>query len=396
VGFHAFTHTTANRAALHGRRCGFRTRRHSHERLGAGSGTAGESDQSSVRQSEGALAAGARGQAARSGEEGGRDTLELYTSLSSLITRNLLPAFEKAYPGIKVNLYRASSETLTQRILSEVSAGVAGPDVIETNGTEMSFFQNKKNVLVPYRQSPYAAGIPKRYQFDTFTAARLEAFVTAWNTNLVPTGQQPKSYTDLANPRWAGKLSMEPGDVDWFAGLYTHLEQQQLAALKKVTSPAAKKKQLAKVRRNLDIVFERMAKNAQITSGHTTQATLLAAGQFAVVVSAHAQSVEQLQARKAPVTFGPPFVNPVLIRPQGLGISYRLRHPATALLFYDWMLSPAGQQVLKDNGSEPARVGFDDVALNGSVKVQMDLRPIIANHGAWAKKYEAILRNAKS
>ncbi|MBA3331512.1 MAG: hypothetical protein H0T39_11720 [Actinobacteria bacterium] len=96
------------------------------------------------------------------------------------------------------------------------------------------------------------------------------------------------------------------------------------------------------------------------------------------------------------MTFGPPFVNPVLIRPQGLGISYRLRHPATALLFYDWMLSPAGQQVLKDNGSEPARVGFDDVALNGSVKVQMDLRPIIANHGAWAKKYEAILRNAKS
>jgi len=74
-------------------------------------------------------------------KEGG--TLELYTSLSSLITRNLLPAFEKAYPGIKVNLYRASSETLTQRILSEVSAGVAGPDVIETNGTEMSFFQNK-------------------------------------------------------------------------------------------------------------------------------------------------------------------------------------------------------------------------------------------------------------
>ena len=142
MGFHAFTHTTANRAALHGRRCGFRTRRRSHERLGAGSGTAGESDQSSVRQSEGlSLPAREAKLLDLAKKEGG--TLELYTSLSSLITRNLLPAFEKAYPGIKVNLYRASSETLTQRILSEVSAGVAGPDVIETNGTEMSFFQNK-------------------------------------------------------------------------------------------------------------------------------------------------------------------------------------------------------------------------------------------------------------
>ncbi len=140
-------------------------------------------------------------------KEGG--TLELYTSLSSLITRNLLPAFEKAYPGIKVNLYRASSETLTQRILSEVSAGVAGPDVIETNGTEMSFFQNKKNVLVPYRQSPYAAGIPKRYQFDTFTAARLEAFVTAWTRTSCPPGSSrsriPTSRTRAgrASSRWS-------------------------------------------------------------------------------------------------------------------------------------------------------------------------------------------------
>ncbi len=326
-------------------------------------------------------------------KEGG--TLELYTSLSSLIIKNVVKGFETKYSGITVNLYRAGSETLAQRIISETSAGVPGADVIETNGTEMFFFQRKKNVLVPYRQSPYAKQVPEKYRFDTFTAARLEAFVAAWNTNLVPSGQQPKSFTDLANPRWAGKLSMEPGDIDWFAGMYTYLEKKQLAALKKPTTEAGRKKQLARVRNNLDIVFARMAKNSQITSGHTTQATLLAAGQFSVVVSAHAQSVEQLKAKKAPVTFGAPFVNPVLIRPQGMGISYRLRHPATAMLFYDWMLSAEGQQVLKDNGSEPSRIGFDDPELNGSQKVQMDLRALLTSYGAWAKKYDGILQNAK-
>ena len=114
-----------------------------------------------------------------------------------------------------------------------------------------------------------------------------------------------------------------------------------------------------------------------------------------MIVSGHAQSVEQLQARKAPLAFGPPFVKPVVERPQGIGVVYRLKHPAAALLFYDFMLSPApdaGQAIMLANGVEPARIDFNDNAFSSHPqKIQVDERPIVGNYKSWSHKYSQIL-----
>jgi iron(III) transport system substrate-binding protein len=308
--------------------------------------------------------------------------INLYTSLSSTVTKPLQSAWAAAYPDVKLNLYRASSEDVTARVLAEVSAGTSGADIIETNGTNMLIFQHQANVLIPYQKSPFASVIPKKYRFDTFTADRLEEFVVAWNTNLVKT--PPTSFQELATSKWAGKLSVEPTDSDWFAQLYMYFTQQ---AKKKMTTKQA------------DAMFAGILRNSQLVNGHTNQSTLLAAGQYSVVVSGHAQSLEQLQAKKAPVAFGPPFVTPVIERPQGIGISYRLPHPAAALLFYDWMLrgNGAGQTVLLNNGVEPANPYLADNAFaSHPFTVEMDLRPIVAHYAQWQKKYESFTRLGKS
>ena len=306
--------------------------------------------------------------------------LNVYTSLSTLVTKPLTAAWAAAYPDVKLNLYRGSSEDVTARVLAETSAGTSGADVIETNGTNMLIFQHKANVLIPYQQSPFAVQIPKKYRYDTFTADRLEEFVVAWNSKLVT--NPPTSFQDLAKPEWKGQLSIEPTDVDWFAALYTYFTQQ---ANPKMTTKQA------------DAMFKAIAQNAQITNGHTNQATLLAAGQFKVVVSGHAQSLEQLQAKKAPIAFGPPFVKPVIERPQGMGISYRLPHPAAALLFYDFMLSKAGQQILLQNGVQPANPYFKDNSFaSHPLTVEVDERPIVAHYQEWAKKYASFTQLGKS
>jgi iron(III) transport system substrate-binding protein len=311
------------------------------------------------------------------GKEG---QVNLYTSLSSLVTGAVTKAWAQDFPDVKLNLYRGSSEDVTARVLAEVSANKAGADVIETNGTNMLIFQHKKNVLVPFSQSPYRGTIPKKYRFDTFTADRLEKFVVAWNTNLVK--DPPKTFQELATSKWAGKLSVEPTDVDWFAQLYNYFTQD---AKKKMTTKQA------------DSMFTGILKNAQLVNGHTNQSTLLAAGQYSIVVSGHAQSLEQLQAKKAPVAFGPPFVTPVIERPQGVGISYRLEHPAAAVLFYDWLLSGSGQKILQANGVEPANPYFPDNAFASKpFTVEMDLRPIVTNYQKWSKKYESFTRLGKS
>jgi iron(III) transport system substrate-binding protein len=304
--------------------------------------------------------------------------INVYTSLSSLITTSMKTAWAKRYPDVKLNLYRASSEDVTARVLAERNAGTSGADVIETNGTNMLVFQHMKNVLVPYKLSPLRAKIPKAYQFDTFTADRLEKFVVAWNTNLV--SSPPRSFQDLANSKWKGKLAIEPTDVDWFAALYTYFTKVR----KPHMSTAA-----------ADRMFKAIAANSQLIEGHTNQANLLAAGQIQVIVSGHAQSIEQLQAKKAPLSFKP-FVTPVVERPQGVGISYRLPHKAAALLFYDWLLAPEGQKIMLDNGVEPARTDFNDSAFaTKPFTIKVDERPIVANYVKWSKKFDKITGVAK-
>jgi iron(III) transport system substrate-binding protein len=304
--------------------------------------------------------------------------INVYTSLSSTVTKPLEAAWKSAYPDVKLNLYRASSEDVTARVLAEVSAGTSGADVIETNGTNMLIFQHMKNVLVPYKQSPLRAKIPKEYRFDTFTADRLEKFVVAWNTNAV--SNPPRSFPDLANPKWKGKLALEPTDVDWFAQLYTYFTKTRKPHMTKAAA---------------DRMFKAIAANSQLIEGHTTQANLLAAGQVQVIVSGHAQSIEQLQAKKAPITFQP-FVTPVVERPQGLGISYRLPHRAAALLFYDWLLGPEGQKIMLDNGVEPARTDFNDSAFaSRPFTIKVDERPIVSNYVKWSKKFDSITRAGK-
>jgi iron(III) transport system substrate-binding protein len=302
--------------------------------------------------------------------------LQWYTSLSSLISKPVEEAFEKQY-GLSVDRFRASSETVAARINSEADAGRSGADIIETNGTDMIFFQARKDVMVPYTTAPGRKGIPKAGRYAAFTADRVEKYAVSWNTTRLPDGGPPKSWEDLASARFKGKLSMEPTDQDWFAALWTYLH---------------KKKHWSNAK--LNRVFSGIAKNSVITRGHTTMATLLAAGQFAVAVSPHAQSIQELEDKGAPLAFKP-FVNPVIFRNQGIGIVYRLKHPATALLFYDWFLSKTGgQRVLLANNAEPARRDLGESSFKGAKTVAMDLASIVRKFDFWTNKYDGFIRQA--
>jgi iron(III) transport system substrate-binding protein len=306
--------------------------------------------------------------------EGG--SLAWYTSLSSLISKPVEDAFEKQY-GLKIDRFRASSETVAARINSEADANRSGADVIETNGTDMIFFQNRKDVLIPYTTSPARKGIPKTGRYAAFTADRVEKYAVSWNKNALPAGGAPKSWEDLATARFKGKVSMEPTDQDWFATLWTYLHN------KKKWSNA-----------KLDRVFTGIARNSVITKGHTTMAELLAAGQFAVALSPHAQSIQELEDKGAPLAFKP-FVNPIIFRNQGIGLVYRLKHPATALLFYDWLLNKTGgQKVLLDNNAEPARTDIGESSFKGAKTASMNLRAIVGRFEFWTNKYDGYIRQA--
>src|SRR5215217_3341560 len=284
-------------------------------------------------------------------KEGGQ--FSLYTSLTSDVEDAVIGAFEDAY-DLDVSVYRADSETVLKRLSEEHRANFRGADAVETNGPEL-FNLNNEKVLVDYQPSSLG-DLVEGSDFDGWTATRFNKFVVSWNTKLVPDGQQPKSWEELADPKWDGKLTLELGDVEWYKTLFEYFRKQ------------------GKSEAETQKLFEDMARGGTITKGHTVMGELMAAGEIDVAASNYSYLVQQLADKHAPVAWKPP-VEPIISRPNGVGLVTSPRHPATAVLFEEWLLSKEGQKVLADERLDVARKEL--ATAKGAEEIRVDLPSFI-------------------
>ena len=294
-------------------------------------------------------------------------SLDLYTSMTSDVANVVVEAFGDAF-DVEVNLYRAGSETVLQRILQEHGANFQGNDVVETNATEL-FALNKEGVLAKY-EGKRRDLVPEAGRFEGWTATRFNLFAPSWNTKLVPAGQQPRSWEELADPKWNGKLSLEYSDSDWYLTLYGYWKKQ------------------GKSDTEIDKLFADIANGAKIVKGHTVQSELLSAGQFSVVASNYSYIVERAKQKGAPVEYLP-YVQPVIARPNGFGLMKNAKHPAAAMLFADWMLEE-GQKLLVDEGLTPAIVEGNDPLKDVQI-IPVDVKTLLEQGPDWNKRYENVV-----
>jgi iron(III) transport system substrate-binding protein len=300
----------------------------------------------------------------RAEEEG---ALTIYTSMTSDVADAVVEAFEDSF-DVDVSLYRAGSETVLQRILQEQKANFAGNDVVETNATEM-FVLAKEGALGAY-EGERRELVPDAGTFEGWTATRFNLFSPSWNTELIEPLGIPKTWEDLADPKYDGKLSMEVADFDWYLTLYGYwLEQGKSEA-------------------EIDKLFADMADGAKIVKGHTVQGELLSAGQFAVVASNYTYLVERVKQKGAPVDYKP-LVEPVIARPNGVGLMKTAAHPAAAMLFYDWLLEE-GQEVIAEEGLTPSIAEGED-PLKGVDVIPVDVEKLLNESDKWSKKYDDVV-----
>src|ERR1700682_1355038 len=139
----------------------------------------------------------------------------MYTSLNLKDSVPLTEAFEKK-TGIKALLCRSSSEKVVQRAVTEARAGRSSPDILETNGPEMEALYREK--LLEEFSSPNFKDLPAAAfpRHRPYVAHRFNFFPIGYNTNLVKAEEVPNAYEDLVHPRWAGRVGLEGGDVEWF------------------------------------------------------------------------------------------------------------------------------------------------------------------------------------
>jgi iron(III) transport system substrate-binding protein len=302
--------------------------------------------------------------------------LNVYTSNTDM--EDLVDAFSDQY-DIDVNVYRANSETVLQRILQEDEAGYYGADIFETNALELGVAE-EEGLLYPYEGELRNSVREEGRKAEDWTATRFNAFVIGWNTDLVPAGQEPKSLEELAEPRWKGKISLEVGDVDWFTALHDYYVDEKGMSEDDFVD-----------------LMTRLASNAQVAKGHTAQGELLSAGQFAVAVSSYSHTIDKAADDGAPVAWRPASgvpVQPIIVRPNGIGLVATATNPAAAMLFVDFELT-GGQDVFRDNFRVGSIAGAED-PLNGLEVYPVPEAKLLDDPDTWNKLYEDVVANGQS
>jgi iron(III) transport system substrate-binding protein len=132
----------------------------------------------------------------------------LYSSMDLPVGEKLGKAFEAKYPGIEVQIERSGSERLFQRLNQEFESNIRAADVVNSSDASHFITWKKNGWLAPYVTEDIAQHFLPEYRDPDgmFATTRIWLSSIAYNTNLVKPGDAPKSFTDLLDPRWAGKI----------------------------------------------------------------------------------------------------------------------------------------------------------------------------------------------
>lgn len=253
-------------------------------------------------------------------------SLLLYATTPIEYLRVIIVGFEKRY-GVKVNLWRSRSENVLQRIMSE-SRATSSFDVVECITTPMEALRREgllQRVNAPVHSELQAWALPSHREW---AATQLYLFVQSYNTDKVRKDELPKSYADLLDPKWKGRLAMEASDHEWFAEVIKQMGEEKGQ----------------KFWRDL------IATNGlQLRTGHSLLNNLVGSGEVPLALTVYNSDPDTLKKKGSPIEWF--VIEPAIAIPNGVGVSRKAPHPHAAVLFYEYMLSEEAQQVL-------ARIGY--------------------------------------
>jgi iron(III) transport system substrate-binding protein len=290
--------------------------------------------------------------------------LTLYTSLAPTESKPLADAFEKKY-GVRVDLWRALSDKVVQRVITESQAKRFTVDVVETNGPEMEMLAREK--LLAEFHSPYIADLPPEAipAHRLWMPDRLNFFVVGYNTARVQRSEIPATYEGFTDAKWKGRIGLEATDAEWMATLIKKWGEA----------------------RGMDYFRKLSAMRPDMRKGHILLAELVAAGEVPVGLTMYNSNIESLKRKGAPIDFVA--VQPVAARPQGIGVSRHAPHPNAALLFADFVLSPEGQKLFESMGRVPASTKVKS-ALNDFPFTLIEPATVLEEAPRWEKLWNEL------
>lgn len=284
-------------------------------------------------------------------EDGARKEGKVTVYSGMIVDQALRPiteSFMKKYPYIKAEFWRADSNKIVQKILAEARAKSMVADVGES--TSLSEPLIRAGVVAPFK-SPSVINFPKEYvdPKNLWGATRLSYFGAAYNTKAITAADAPKTYEDLLDPKWKGKLAWRDGSDSGSSLFVTNIimlmgNQKGEDYLKKLA------------KQNI----------VNFTGSARTLVNRVMEGEYPIALNIFLHHPVISAQKGAPVAALPlepvPSLNGTVLFIKGS------QHPHAAMLLIDFMLSKEGQQTLAGANYFPA---------NPDVDINPVLQPIV-------------------
>jgi iron(III) transport system substrate-binding protein len=245
------------------------------------------------------------------------ESLTLYTSNAAPTIEALRADFEKHH-GVRVDVWRASSVKVLQRLLAEKQAGRWEFDVVSISAPELEALY-REGLLQEVTSSAHA-----RMREGLVPAHRgwapqfINVFVQAYNTSAIRAEALPRRWDELAEPRWKGMLGVEANAGEWYCALLGALGERQGAEL-----------------------FQRIVANngVSVRQGNSVLANLVVSGEVPLALAVYSHMIDEARERGAPVASFT--LEPLVARANGIALSKKPPHPRAARLFYEYNLGDA-------------------------------------------------------
>lgn len=274
--------------------------------------------------------------------------VSFYTGLIvDQVVRPVKDAFEKEYPFVQVEFFRANAERLAQRVLTEHQAKKYEVDLI--SGSAAATMLQRAGLMQRFYSPPIAEYPPELKDPKGFWGSTNVYFMTlGYNTRNVKAAELPKTYEDLLHPRWKGQMmwstSRGSGAPQFIGNILVTMGQEAGKAYLQKLRQQNIVKTTASARQILDLVI---------------------AGEYPLAIQIFNHHAHISKAVGAPVEWQP--LEPVTATNNSIGIAKTAPHPHAAMLFLDFVLSKKGQRVFQAANYLPAH---PEIAA-----LQADLKP---------------------
>ncbi len=270
-------------------------------------------------------------------------------------------AFRGKYPFVRMEVFSTGAAEVTRRVMEEykanrhtvdvVSLGTGGLRIMHDAGFLQAYDSPELDV---FRKEAIEPGRHWAFSYENYVSL-------GWNTKEIKEADVPKSYDDLLDPKWKGKMGISDSGSTfehWIGSVVLSKGEPFLRSLKTQQFP----------------IFR---------IGGRGFANLVVSGEqpiSPVIYSSHMANSRNSGANVAWRALGPTFafVN-------AAALASKPPHPHAAMLYIDFALSAQAQQMARDMGYASARMDMADLEKPTEIMYLSERPNYLAEYEHWTR-----------